>query len=959
MTVFHSRYLAHELTKRVSADNAEKLSQSLSNATVELNPHQVDAALFAFRSPLSRGAILADEVGLGKTIEAGLIISQLWAERKRRILCLVPAALRKQWNRELTEKFFIDSTILESRSYKEAQRKGNLTPFHVENMVVVCSYQFASSHAAEILHEDWDLVVIDEAHRLRNVYKKSSKIARVLRDCVGKRPKVLLTATPLQNSLMELFGLVSFIDDKVFGSEVAFRDQFARAINGNVPYDHLKARIQTVCKRTLRRQVTGYVKYTNRNSFTQDFTPTKEEQLLYGQVSEYLQKPTLIALPSGQRQLITLVLRKILASSSFAIGATLNTMIERLEKMQQAHKAPPESDTPTEVIGDDYELMDETEEEWSENGSYPASPPDPAKSAAITNEIDELRGYWSLAKSIRTNAKGDALLVALKEGFARAETLGTPRKALIFTESRRTQSYLLELLQQHGYRDEIVIFNGTNTDPDSKQVYKKWVARHEGQDCITGSPSADMRSALVEEFRDRASIMIATESAAEGVNLQFCNIVVNYDLPWNPQRIEQRIGRCHRWGQKHDVVVINFLNRGNAADMRVFQLLQEKFRLFDGVFGASDEVLGVLESGVDFEKRISGIYQSCRTGDEINEAFDRLQQELEGQIQLAMRDAANKLFENFDAEVSQKLRVVNEQTKERRTHFNDMLWRLSQFELSDYATFGLEDSVFVLNTLPTGIPEQVPLGTYRMRPEQPPDGEHMFRIGHPLAQHLITTAKGRALVPSEIVFDCSQTHGRITQAEQLRGQSGWLRLSKLVISALEVEEHLIFSGYTDDGEVLDNERCHKLLQVSGTVLSETRVPPDVTGTLEAAFLGSSKSFLEIANERNKHYFEHEMDKLERWSEDLKSGLEIEIKELGKQITEMKRELHRQADLQAKLDAHKKVKDLEKQRSDRRKSLYDAQDKIDADKDDLIVKTEAQLKQKTEVSEVFTIRFHVK
>ena len=141
-------------------------------------------------------------------------------------------------------------------------------------------------------------------------------------------------------------------------------------------------------------------------------------------------------------------------------------------------------------------------------------------------------------------------------------------------------------------------------------------------------------------FRDEAIIMIATEAAAEGINLQFCSLVVNYDLPWNPQRIEQRIGRCHRYGQKHDVVVVNFLNQKNAADQRVYQLLAEKFKLFNGVFGASDEVLGSIESGVDFEKRIADIYQKCRTQEQIQFNFDQLQREMEIQIDERQADPA-------------------------------------------------------------------------------------------------------------------------------------------------------------------------------------------------------------------------------------------------------------------------------------------------------------------------------
>jgi len=557
-TPYHSQYYAYELTKRLASDNADKLSQSLLNATVDLNPHQIEAALFAFRSPLSRGALLADEVGLGKTIEAGLVVSQLWAERKRRILCIVPASLRKQWNRELLEKFFIGSMILESKNYKKLEKEGAENPFEQSGEVVICSYQFAKSKAEQLQQVQWDLVVVDEAHRLRNVYKKSNKIARAIRDAIGSSPMILLTATPLQNSLMELFGLISFIDPHLFGSEESFRSQYATR-PGAATDDHLaslKNRIAPVCQRTLRRQVTEYVPYTNRISFTQDFTPTDSEARLYDAVSSYLQKEELHALPNSQRQLITLILRKILASSSFAISKTLGKLIARLETKRLDTEAT-NYDEVTELVGDDLEHADELQDEWKEEEAE--SEPTAAEtqqqiSAAIAAEIEELRGYKSLAESITKNAKGEALLVALKAGFEKMKEIGSSQKALIFTESRRTQTYLKELLSSNGYEGKIVTFNGTNTDPDSKQVYADWLKAHEGEDYLTGSRSADSRAALVEHFCDEATIMIATESAAEGVNLQFCNLVVNYDLPWNPQRIEQRIGRCHRYGQKFDVV---------------------------------------------------------------------------------------------------------------------------------------------------------------------------------------------------------------------------------------------------------------------------------------------------------------------------------------------------------------------------------------------------------------------
>src|SRR5690606_29194793 len=188
---------------------------------------QVDAALFAFSSPLSKGALLADEVGLGKTIEAGLVISQRWAERKRRILIITPSNLRKQWHQELNEKFFLPCVILESRSYNEAIKAGSFRPFDAADSIVICSYQFARNKAADVHAMPWDLVVIDEAHRLRNVYKPSNVIANTLKRALEHKQKLLLTATPLQNTLLELYGLVSFIDEHTFGDLKSFREQFA------------------------------------------------------------------------------------------------------------------------------------------------------------------------------------------------------------------------------------------------------------------------------------------------------------------------------------------------------------------------------------------------------------------------------------------------------------------------------------------------------------------------------------------------------------------------------------------------------------------------------------------------------------------------------------------------------------------------------------------------------------
>src|SRR5438132_737527 len=236
--------------------------------------------------------MLADEVGLGKTIEAGLVLSQKWAERKRKLLVITPANLRKQWHQELSEKFFLPCRILESKSYNAAIRSGSFQPFLPNpDAVVICSYQFARSKASDVANTVWDLVVIDEAHRLRNVYKPSNVIANILKNALASSPKLLLTATPLQNSLLELFGLVSFIDEQVFGGLQSFKEQFSNASQEQV-FDALKRRLKPVCHRTLRRQVIAYIPYTRRLPLVEVFTPEASEHRLYDAVPEYLRRPT-------------------------------------------------------------------------------------------------------------------------------------------------------------------------------------------------------------------------------------------------------------------------------------------------------------------------------------------------------------------------------------------------------------------------------------------------------------------------------------------------------------------------------------------------------------------------------------------------------------------------------------------------------------------------------------------
>jgi len=946
LTPYQTQYSAWQLSRRIGPDDADLLAATLVDAQIDLNPHQVDAALFAFQSPLSKGVILADEVGLGKTIEAGLVIAQRWAERKRRILVIVPANLRKQWHQELQEKFSLQALILEAGSYKQLKKDGLRSPFEPASRIVICSYQFAKSRADDLKRVPWDLVVMDEAHRLRNVYKTSNVIGKALKEALAHAPKVLLTATPLQNSLLELYGLVSLVDERVFGDLPSFRDQFGGLGNADT-FAKLRARLQSVCKRTLRRQVQPYISYTRRIPMVEQFTPSPDEQVLRGLVADYLRRPVLNALQSGQRQLISLVLWKLLASSSYAIGGALGTMAKRLERQLAAQ---PEAEL-VDTLDQDYEALAETEEEWSEADTDPSA----EQLASTAEESVELREYQRLATTIRDNAKGQALLKALGKAFAELQRLQANKKALIFTESRRTQDYLLSLLEQSPYAGQIVLFNGTNTGAQAQRIHADWLKRHAGTDRITGSRTADTRAALVEHFRDSAQIMIATEAGAEGINLQFCSLVINYDLPWNPQRIEQRIGRCHRYGQQHDVVVVNFIDLSNPADQRVYELLAQKFQLFEGVFGASDEVLGTIGSGVDFERRIAEIYQTCRNPQEIEGSFQQLQLDLSGEINAAMLKTRQLLLENFDEAVQDKLKLRQNESTSARNRYERLLMDLTRAELQGHAEF--DDAGFTLTQTPHGLsPQDAPPGRYEL-PRR--SGEaHLYRTGHPLAQALIEQARGRKLPAAKLRFNYDGYRLKVSTLQTLRGQSGWLALSVMTIEAMDTaEDYLLLAGVTADGSPLHDEDAEKLLRLPAQVQksdSPTR-PPD---SLDRETLRLEALHTTAVNSRNLGYFDTEVQKLDAWADDLKNGLENEVKEIDREIKDVRRSASVAATLDEKLHWQKRQRELEESRNRLRRRIFDRQDEIDGQRSQLIIELEARLSRNASLKDIFIIQWEL-
>ena len=597
---------------------AESPFKCLLNADIEPNPHQINAFCAAIQALKTGGIILADEVGLGKTIEAGLVLNYVIDSGAKKVLISLPATLRKQWEVELLEKFRRQAIILDR--YTVEHDRVNIQR-RLENKnelsIVIASYDYSSKLIKRFPQVKWDFLIIDEAHNLRNVFH-GTKRAKNLYDLTKGIPKILLTATPLQNSLTDLHGLVSFIDPRIFGSEKVFNRRFVEGGD----YEELKQELLPVLYRTLRRDVGKYMSFSKRTCVTVDFHLSQDEKELYDATNAFLRRDTLYSIPTANRGLIILVIRKLLASSSFALVETFEVLEKRLEKLYEGTKSA--------YAQEGFDLFwGFVEDEIDEDGFNEYDDEETAeKKQAIQAELKIVRNILDLARSIKTNAKINALKDALTSAFSHQTSEGLAEKAVVFTESKRTQKYIAAELRKSGYSEEdILLFNGDFDDAMTKEIYRAWQVKNFGK--TNYGKSVEYKHAIVDYFKSHAKVLIVTDAGSEGLNLQFCNTIINYDLPWNPQKIEQRIGRCHRYGQTHDVVAINLLNTDNEADRRVYDILSKKFELFEGVFGASDVALGALESGVSFEKRILDIYQNCKNITEIRKAFAALNRQLD------------------------------------------------------------------------------------------------------------------------------------------------------------------------------------------------------------------------------------------------------------------------------------------------------------------------------------------
>lgn len=872
-------YFKEYITLKNTGDVVARIGSSLYESKISLNPHQINAALMFLKNPKKQGMIFADEVGLGKTIEAGLIISQYWYEKKNRILIMCPASLIKQWNEELFEKFHLESNIIDSKCIKD-------NDFKWGNNIYICSINTIYLNKEKFVSV-FDLIVIDEAHKLRNVYKDKGLMAPAIKDVFRGQKKLLLSATPFQNNLLELYGLVSLIDENIFPDLKVFKAKYINGFESN--RSELRSLLKNYLVRTLRRDVTQYINYTKRNVLLKRYSSTFEENEIYKLISNLMYSDNFSELySSGQNQLLIILLQKLLSSSIYAVTSTLNKMMDNISNSIEIEDIDSEKN-----INIKLDLSSE-------------------KKIKLRSNIENTLSYIA---QVHTDSKYKCLKDTIVELFDNMRNQPERNnKILIFTESKQTQKYLYQKLT-NDLENSILLFNGDNSGEQTAELYQKWLEKN---NINQGTRSVNLRRATIDAFQNDYDILIATDVAAEGLNIQFCSNVINYDLPWNPQKIEQRIGRCHRYGQKNDVIVVNLLNDSSKIDKRIYELLSFKLGIFEETFGSSDAILNNSNVSDNIEQTIRDIYRRCRNYTEIEQEFEKIQEQFRDEIEEALKISENKLDEFFDAEVSKVFDLQFIEAKQVVDEIEEVFYLLIKSVLKP-TDFDDKEYAFTFNESKYSVAKN--------------NLNYEFcYLSSELGQHVLgQTDELKINYNSSVEFNYSNSKKKIGFLDNHIGKRGKLSISKIVYNSFELNEALVLTGQFSDGTSIPSDICHKILKLE----SYDRLSLNLDIDIKNRHNEDIAYALQQIEKHNTQIFSEELRYIDNWADSMIEKIQLEVAELRQERKQYQLDYFYATNINEKSDIQEKISKISRKINRKWIELASGEDEIELKRTQMI------------------------
>lgn len=875
LSPFHAYYKARDLSNHTSGK--DRLLPAFASSSVEIYPYQVAAAMFALRSPYLKGMILCDEGSLGKTYEAMLIITQMWYEGTEKILLVVPTALLKQWQTIIEQYFSISFVTIDCSEVYDETKRACSNPFSQDG-IVLTTYEFAFQKVEEIAQINWQLSVFEEAHHIKNAYRDGGK-GVALRKATEGAYRLLLTATPMQNSILDLFGLIWWIDDTIFPDESAFYQRYFRKPER---YQELAEQVNPFCFRTTRSQVSAYVSIPKRIPVTVEYTYTEQEQTLLEQLNQYIEQKQKAAYPQMDSYDLALMLTRTFSSSSQAIAKTLRGAVKRLEDLCA-----------------------------EEPGN-----------TSLQQEWRQLLDMQKLADKITIGTKSQKLLAALKDGFARLKKLGAKQKALIFTENKTTLLALESFLNLHGYRGKVLTYSGDKTRNYS----------------------------IIERFETDAQILIATDVAAEGFNLEFCSFVIHYDLPYNIMTIEQRINRCHRQGQKFDVIVLNFLNKNNFADVRMLELINKRILQFDGIFGLSEQVIG--NFGVDFDKAC----RLARSKEEIDMEWNRVLAKHEQENMQLVKRTEQSLYTTFSDAVARKTVVSPQYIRSKIKQINDDLWQVTKYFFENRSGFTIDENTRTISCF--GTPPKVFTGTRMGRNEYSMSEDYQPRSG----RHTIAGSFAKNIL-REIFWRGVPDKGQIIVATLVESCTiGYYRIRVHERDALFGDkQYFVFAGRTGSGQILTDEECRERMELPvAQFYADDRWLGEPDGTQEKmqpdpidALISPQKYLDRVAAEIDEEKQER-IRRLRAQFTRRREQLERHPNALLKEIEEAQRRIEQAESRLERMQAQKQLASLQKARKQAEQNLFLDRLRLEQDLEEQISRVLEKDKWDVEIRREFLI-----
>jgi superfamily II DNA or RNA helicase len=852
---------------------------ALSSTRATLMPHQVRVAHWAVHNPFTRGLVLADEVGLGKTVEAAIIMKELICRGKgSRILILVPAKLVGQWQHELREKINEEFHILTGKEVRELAADSR-SPW-VEHNRVLASIELArtfrladSKGSMGIGLRPWDVLVVDEAHCVKDATSANYHLVSQ----IPREHTLFLTATPIRNYAWDLFHLATVLEtreEKPLGTKYSFRKTFLRDGKGLQIKNaqELAERLQKFLIRNTKARVPE-IYQVKRVGRTFHFQPGEEEAAFQTQAEDYiygLYRDGRSYRGEFYKVLLATALRKLAASSRQAVLPTLEARKQRLEELLALGLPEGAADALADV--DDAGPVNESEVPEAIAQPVLKQRTAPEKLERMREEVRDLTALLAESAGVTANAKLEALLGAL-----RGLLLPQEEKVLVFTEYKRTQHMLVTALAQAGYRVEAFHGGLPHARPGANGPQKS-------------RRPAGTREEVFVRFQQPGpagvQILVATEAAAEGLNLQFCHVVVNYDLPWNPQRIEQRVGRVHRIGQTRDVLVVNLAAQGSIDD-ELLVLLQEKIRLFNTVLGESELILGAIDEAqvLNFEEKLMEIAAQARGPDEVRRAMVKFRADMDAVLR-DRQDRMRQELRDFDDRVTDHLTQVptvpNAVQQAVRVKHADVLNFVTRYlkkyglALRPVAPAG----VFEFDTpaaLRARVPQLAPRyrGAFDQETAALAIDADFIALGHPF----LTAAVEECLVigrTARVRLDYTGADRKLHGFDGLAGRVGvWANL-KVTFRSFDSEQSLLSAFVSRSGPEPDDFNARMLYYR----LLEHPVPDPgldfVKDALSGAVDGPIGRQLERLRLLNREVFEEEAAKIDTYFED--SLMEFEDKE---------------------------------------------------------------------------------